>query len=48
MKRVLVLVLALTGCPGSSTKPTGPSDPGIIVSDSEYERRQRLIAELQD
>lgn len=48
MKRALLLAVAFTACSRSSTKPTGPSDPGIIVSDSEYDRRQRLIAELQD
>ncbi len=48
MKRALLLAVLLAACPRSSTKPTGPSDPGIIVSDSELDRRQRLIAELQD
>lgn len=48
MKRAVLLAVVLAACPRSSPKPAGPSDPGIIVSDSEFDRRQRLIAELQD
>jgi ketosteroid isomerase-like protein len=48
MKRAVLLAVVLAACPRSSTKSTGPSDPGMIVSDSELDRRQRLIAELQD
>jgi ketosteroid isomerase-like protein len=48
MKRAILLAVVLAACPRSSTRPTGPSDPGIMVSDSEFDRRQRLIAELQD
>lgn len=47
MKSALLLV-ALAACPRSTPKPTGPGDPGIVVSDSELDRRLRLIAELQD
>lgn len=48
MKRVVLLVAVLTACPRSTPKPSDPGDPGIVVSDSELDRRMRLIAELQD
>lgn len=48
MKRALLLVGVLAACPRSTPKPNNSGDPGIVVSDSDLDRRQRLIAELQD
>jgi len=47
VRLALVAVLLLTACPRSGPKTT-PSNDQTVVSDSELERRQRLIAELQD
>lgn len=46
---VLVALVALTGCPAPPAKPPRTSaDTGATSSDSEAERRARLVAELQD
>jgi len=48
--RRLALVVALAGCPPPAAKPTTtPStDPGANVAETEPERRQRMVGELQD
>lgn len=47
MRRAL-LVLALAGCPGTPQKPTTRPDPSGGGTDSDAQRRARLVAELQD
>jgi hypothetical protein len=49
VKRVgIVAVLALAACPRGNSKPPQGTEPGVPINDSEYERRLRLINELQD
>jgi len=45
--RRLFVVVALAGCPGNTPKPQPPPDP-TIGGDTEAQRRERLVAELQD
>jgi hypothetical protein len=47
VKRALVALVVLTACPRGGPKTT-PSNDQIGVTDSELQRRQRLIGELQD
>ncbi|HEY5951211.1 MAG TPA: hypothetical protein VIV40_37220 [Kofleriaceae bacterium] len=42
-----VALAALAGCPRSAPKTT-PANEQTVVTDSDFERRQRLVAELQD
>lgn len=43
-----LLLIALAACSSSAPKPRPPTDPGLGVTDSDLDRRLRLIAELQD
>ncbi|HSD91283.1 MAG TPA: nuclear transport factor 2 family protein [Kofleriaceae bacterium] len=44
----LALMLALSACPRGAPKVQQPSDTGMPVSDSEFDRRRRLVGELED
>lgn len=46
-RAVLLAIAALAGCSRGAAKPTTPADQPIIT-DTEQQRRQRLVAELQD
>ena len=43
-----VLLLALAGCPPPAAPAKMPTDLGSNVTETEVERRQRLLGELQD
>jgi hypothetical protein len=47
VKLALFALLALAACPGNGAKPT-PHNDLTIISDTDVQRRQRLISELQD
>lgn len=47
MKRAVLLVAVLAGCPRGAPKTT-PTNEQTVAVDSEADRRQRLVAELQD
>ena len=47
MRLALLAIVVLAGCPRGGPKTT-PSNDQTIVTDSDTERRQRLVAELQD
>ena len=46
--RAALLLLALSACPPPAAPAKAPNDRGSTVAESEVERRQRLLGELQD
>jgi len=44
----LAVLAGLAACPRGNNTPTNPVDQNVPITDTELERRQRLIAELQD